>query len=86
MNVHRILPAEITFGKTEVMDRVQQIRLAHTVAAANANDPLRKLKVLLKIILKLEERYGMKVKTQDLELSLRYSFHRLQQSFKDRIN
>jgi hypothetical protein len=54
MNIHCILPAKITFGKTEVMDRIQQIRLAHTITAANANDPLRKLKVVLKIIFKLK--------------------------------
>lgn len=66
MNVHGILACEIAFCKTEIMDRVEQVGLAHPVAAANTDDPLRKLKVVLKVIFKLIERYGTQVKAQDV--------------------
>ena len=55
MNVQLVLPRKITFGKTEVMDSIQQIGLAHTIAAANTNNAFSKIELLVKIIFELKE-------------------------------
>jgi hypothetical protein len=53
-----VLPGKIAFGEAEVMDGIKQVGLAHAIAAANAYNALGKGKILLEIILELEERYG----------------------------
>ncbi len=53
VNAVGILAGKIAFGKTEVMDRVQQIGLAYAVAAADPGEPLRKTVLLVKIVFEL---------------------------------
>ena len=57
-----ILPAEIAFGEAEVMYGIEKIRFPNAIPSADANDSFRETKLLLEIILELENRYGMKVK------------------------
>jgi hypothetical protein len=46
------------------MDGIQQIGLAHTIPSADPDDALVKNKLVLKIILELEDRYGIQAKAQ----------------------
>ena len=55
MHIHRILPGKIAFGKTEIMDCIQQIGFAYAVAATNANNAFGKNKLLVKVVLELEQ-------------------------------
>jgi hypothetical protein len=64
VNIHAILPCKIAFGKTEVMNGIQQIGFANAVAAANAHNAFGKVKLLMEIILELKQRYSVKVKAQ----------------------
>lgn len=53
LHVHRIGSGKITFGKTEVMNGIQQIGFAHTVATADADNAFGKLVPLTAVILEL---------------------------------
>ena len=64
MDVHAVLPGEITFCKTQIVNRIQQIGFAHAIAAANTHNALVELELLVKIIFELEKRYGVQAKTQ----------------------
>lgn len=55
MNIHLVLPGEVTFGEAEVMNGIKQIGFANTISTANTNNALVKLKLLLKIIFELEQ-------------------------------
>jgi CO dehydrogenase/acetyl-CoA synthase alpha subunit len=50
-----VLAGKIAFGKTEVMDGIQQVGLTHTVTTANAYKGSGKAKLLVKVVLELEE-------------------------------
>lgn len=50
-----VLAGEVAFGKTEVMNGVEQIGFANAVFAANAYNPFCELKFLVKIIFELEQ-------------------------------
>jgi hypothetical protein len=63
-NIRAILAGKITAGETEVIDGVQQIGLAHAIAATDTHDPLGKPELTGKIIFKLKDRYGIYGKTQ----------------------
>ena len=54
-NIELIVPAKITFCKTEIVDRVEQIGLANTIPSTNANNSLCKTELLVKIIFELVE-------------------------------
>ena len=54
VDIQLVLPGKITFGETEIMDRIQQVGLAYAISSANANDPLREGEVLVEIIFELE--------------------------------
>lgn len=64
VDIHAVLPCKIAFGKTEVMNGIQQICFANAVAAADANNAFGKIKLLMEIILELKQRYGVEVKAQ----------------------
>jgi hypothetical protein len=49
-----VLPAEIAFGETEVMNGVEKIGFTNTIPSADANNTFGKTKLLLEIILELE--------------------------------
>ena len=55
MNIHLILSREIAFGKTQVVNGVQQVGFAYSIASADTNNALSKVELLLEIIFKLEE-------------------------------
>jgi hypothetical protein len=59
-----ILPREIAFRKTEIMNRINQVGLPNAVFSTNANDALRKNKVFMEVVLELEKRYGIDEKAQ----------------------
>ena len=46
---------KIAFGKTEVMNCIQQVGFAYAIASANANNAFSKAKFLVKIIFKLKK-------------------------------
>ena len=49
-----ILTGKIAFGKTQVMNGIQQISFTHTVKAANAYNTFGKQLLLAKVIFKLK--------------------------------
>lgn len=53
-----VLAGKITFGETEIMNSIQQVGFAHAIAAANAHQRLVETKLLMKVVLKLKQRYG----------------------------
>ena len=55
MNIHLILSREIAFGKTQVVNGVQQVGFAYSIASADTNNALSKVELLLEIIFKLEQ-------------------------------
>jgi hypothetical protein len=59
VNIHLVLPCEVAFCEAEVMDGVEQVGLAYAVPAADANDPFGERKLLLHVVLELEDRYGI---------------------------
>ena len=63
--VETILPGKITFSKTEIVNGIQGIGLAYPISSAYANYAFSKTEFLLKIILELKQRYGMKGKWQE---------------------
>ena len=64
--VHGVGAGKIAFGKAEIMDGVEQIGFAYAVTAANAHDAFCKMELLVKIVLELKNRYGIKIKRQTL--------------------
>lgn len=62
--VSGIAAAEITFRKTEIIDRIKQVGFAGTVASADAHYLVGKNKLLERIVLKLKQRYGLQGKGQ----------------------
>jgi len=48
-------PGKITLGKTKIVEGIQQVGLADTIVAANANDPLGESEGSLPVILELKE-------------------------------
>ena len=46
---------KIAAGETEIIDRIQEIGLAHAVITANAHDPFPELEGVLAVILILYE-------------------------------
>ena len=64
INIQLVCPGKIAFGETEVMNGIQQIGFANSVAAANANNAFGKNKLLMKIVFELEDRYGIQAKAQ----------------------
>jgi hypothetical protein len=50
-----ILPGEIAFGKTEIMNGVQQISLANSISPANTYDPFAETEFPGKIVFELSE-------------------------------
>ena len=57
MNIYRVCSQKITFGKAEVMNGIQQIGFANSIASANANDAFIKLIGILRVIFELIKRY-----------------------------
>ena len=55
LHIQRIAATEITFGKTEVMNRIQQIRFSGAVASADTNDPFGKSILFKIVVLELEK-------------------------------
>ena len=55
VNILLVLAGEITFGETQVVDRIKQIGLADAIAAGNPNDPLGKGEIRVKVVFKLKE-------------------------------
>jgi len=50
-----IAPGKIRFGKTEIIDGVEQIGLAHSIISADAYDPIREPESILAVVLELYE-------------------------------
>jgi hypothetical protein len=55
VDVCRIGPGKITFGKTEVMHRVQEVGFPNAVSTADPNYPFRKPVGLMEVIFKLKD-------------------------------
>jgi hypothetical protein len=55
--IHILLvgPRKITLGKTKIVDGIQQVGLADSIVAANADDPLGESEGSLPVILELKE-------------------------------
>ena len=53
VDAQTILPGKIAFGKTEIMDRIQQIGFAYPVTAADAHNTFVKTELLVEIIFEL---------------------------------
>ena len=51
--IGRIAPAEITFGKAEIMNGIQQVGFAGAIPSADTHNSLLKIVVLVIVILKL---------------------------------
>jgi hypothetical protein len=49
-----IMPCEVAFGETEVMHCIQKIGFTYSIRAADADDPLGKTKLLVRIVFELE--------------------------------
>jgi hypothetical protein len=64
MNIQLILTGKITFGEAEVMDGIQQIGFTNSITAADTNNAFGELKLLVKIVLELKQRYGIQAKAQ----------------------
>src|SRR5688572_12681077 len=62
------ITCKVAFGKTQIMNSVQQIGFAYTVAAADANNIFCKMKFLLEVILKLKNLYRFNKKIQEKAL------------------
>ncbi len=58
LHIISILPGKIAFGKTEIMNSIQQIGLAHAVLTTDPHDPFRKGKRRGTVIFELENGYG----------------------------
>ena len=65
------ISCKIAFSKTEVVDSIKQIGLAHTIAATNANNIFSKIEFLLVIIFELKNLYGLYEKAQTKGLGLK---------------
>ena len=59
-----ILSGKIAFGEAEVMNSIQEVGLAFAVASANTNKGGGKAKLLVEVVFKLENRYGIELKVQ----------------------
>lgn len=55
MDIVGILPAEIAFRKTQIMNGIQQVGFAHTITAADAYNPFREGELLREIVFELKE-------------------------------
>ena len=64
LNIGRIATGKVAFGETEIVDGIEEIRLAYAIAPAYPHDSLGKLIGLMKIVLELENRYGLQGKRQ----------------------
>ena len=60
-----ILPGETAFGKTQIMNRIEQICFTHSVPAANTYNSLAEMKLLMEVVFELVERYGTEKKAQE---------------------
>jgi hypothetical protein len=50
---------KIAFGKTAVINGIEQVSFANAIRAADANNPFGKRELHLPVIFKLGERYGI---------------------------
>ncbi len=57
-----ICPGEVAFGKAEVVNSIQQVGFANAIIATNAHYPVAEIKCLVRVVFKLKQRYGMKLK------------------------
>ena len=55
LNIGRIATGKVAFGETEIVDGIEEIRLAYAIAPAYPHDSLGKLIGLMKIVLELEK-------------------------------
>jgi len=62
LHIISILPCKITFGKTEIMNGIQQICFAHAIFATDTNNPLFEVKRLIIVVFELKQRYVLKTK------------------------
>jgi hypothetical protein len=62
LHVQAVQAGKIAFGKTEIMDRVQEIGLTHTVLATDPNDPFGNSKTPVTVVFELNQRYVLKTK------------------------
>ena len=53
-----------TLAEREVVNGIEQVGFALAVAPANTYNALRKLELLVKVVFKLEKRYGMQLQAQ----------------------
>ena len=60
-----ILPGKTAFGKTQIMNRIEQICFAHPIPAAYTHDSLTEMKLLMEVVFELVERYGTEKKAQE---------------------
>ena len=57
LNILLVAAGEIAFGKTKVIDGIQQVGLTHAIVATETHDPLRKPEGSLAVVLELKKRY-----------------------------
>ena len=55
LDILLIAAGEIAFGKTEIVDGIEQVCLAYAIVSANAHDPLPELEGSLAIVLELKK-------------------------------
>jgi len=57
LNILLVAAREIAFGKTKVINGVQQVGLTHAIVATETHDPFRKPEGSLAVVLELKKRY-----------------------------
>jgi hypothetical protein len=62
MNVLQIAAGKIAFCEAAIINSIQQVGFANSVFSTNTNDAAGKLKRVLAVVLKLEQRYRIKSK------------------------
>ena len=60
----KAIAGKIAFGETEIMNGVEEVGFTYTIASANAHNIFGKTKLLVIIIFKLENVYGVYKKAQ----------------------
>ena len=62
MGVWCIGATKVAFGKAEIIDRIEKIRLANTICPADTYDPRVEAESAVKVIFELNQRYGPELK------------------------
>lgn len=55
LNIGTVQSCKIAFRKTEIVNSIQQVGFTHSILAANANDPFRKIKRTITVVFELNQ-------------------------------